>query len=79
MSVNIYTTPTCGYCQVAKKYFREHSIKFTEFDVSKDIRKAEEMVHKSRQQGVPVIDFNGEIIVGFNKNRLEQLISSRKN
>ncbi|MBN2737129.1 MAG: glutathione S-transferase N-terminal domain-containing protein [Spirochaetales bacterium] len=79
MAVSIYTTPSCGYCQVAKKYFRERGVKFTEFDITRDQRKADEMLHKSRQGGVPVIDFNGEIIVGFDQGRLERLISKSNN
>ena len=79
MAVSIYTTPSCGYCQVAKKYFRERGVRFTEYDISRDRRKADEMVYKSHQSGVPVIDFNGEIIVGFNQERLERLITRSKN
>ena len=72
MSVTIYTTPTCGYCTVAKKYFRENRVAFQEYDVSRDKRRADEMVHKSGQMGVPVIDINGKVIVGFNKSEIER-------
>lgn len=72
MAVTIYTTPSCGYCTVAKKYFRENKISFTEYDVSRDQRKADEMVRKSGQMGVPVIDVNGKVIVGFNKPEIER-------
>ncbi len=72
MAVTIYTTPSCGYCTVAKKYFRENSIPFTEYDVSRDQRKADEMVRKSGQMGVPVIDVNGKVIVGFNQPEIER-------
>lgn len=72
MAVTIYTTPSCGYCTVAKKYFRENKIPFTEYDVSRDQRKADEMVHKSGQMGVPVIDVNGKVIVGFNQPEIER-------
>jgi glutaredoxin-like YruB-family protein len=75
MSVKLYSTPSCGYCQMAKSFFRERNIKFTEYNVASDTRKAEEMVHKSRQQGVPVIDYNGKIIVGFNRAKIERLIN----
>jgi len=67
MAVTIYTTPTCGYCKVAKDYFRSEHVTFTEYNVASDQRKADEMVRKSGQMGVPVIDVNGKIIVGFNK------------
>ena len=72
MAVTIYTTPSCGYCTIAKKYFRENRVPFTEYDVSRDRRRADEMVRKSGQMGVPVIDINGRIIVGFNKPEIER-------
>jgi glutaredoxin-like YruB-family protein len=75
MAVSIYSTPSCTFCTKVKKYLRERQVKFRDYDVSKDVRKAEEMLHKSRQTGVPVIDFNGTIIVGFDKNTLDRLIA----
>jgi len=76
MSVKLYTTPTCGYCRLAKNYLNERGVKYTEYNVASDYQKAEEMITKSRQQGVPVIDFDGHIIVGFNKERLDSLITA---
>ena len=78
MSVNLYSTPSCGYCKVAKNYLRERGVKFREYNVASDSRKAEEMVYKSKQQGVPVIDFNGKIIVGFDQKKLDRLIEKSK-
>ncbi len=72
MAITIYTTPSCSYCRVAKSYFRENRVPFTEYDVSRDQRRADEMVKKSGQMGVPVIDINGRIIVGFNKPEIER-------
>ena len=66
-TVTIYSTPTCAYCKMAKAYFREKNIAYTEFNVAIDIEKAQEMIDKSGQMGVPVIDIGGNIIVGFNK------------
>jgi glutaredoxin-like YruB-family protein len=74
MAVTIYTTPTCGYCRVAKDYFRTQHIPFTEYNVASDPRRADEMVRKSHQMGVPVIDVNGRIIVGFNKPEIERAL-----
>ncbi|MBN1522835.1 MAG: NrdH-redoxin [Spirochaetales bacterium] len=76
MSVQIYTTPSCGYCTMAKQYFSQKNVSFTEFDVSRDMSKAEEMVRKSGQMGVPVIDINGRIIVGFNRPEIDKLIQN---
>ncbi len=74
MSVKIYTTPTCGYCTLAKQYFSSKHVSYTEYDVSRDVRMAEEMVRKSGQMGVPVIDINGRIIVGFNRPEIEKAL-----
>lgn len=74
MSVIIYTTPSCGYCTMAKNWFKEKKINFTEYNVARDMRKADEMVKKSGQMGVPVLDVNGRIIVGFDKQKIEQAL-----
>jgi glutaredoxin 3 len=75
MAVSVYSTPTCVYCRQVKDYLRERGVRFTDYDIARDTRKGEEMIHKSRQAAVPVIDFNGTIIVGFDRGRLEQLIA----
>ena len=72
MSVTIYTTPSCSYCRMAKDWFRQNGISFTEYNVAADMHRAEEMMHKSGQMGVPVIDVDGKIIVGFNEPALRQ-------
>lgn len=74
MAVNIYTTPTCGYCTVAKQYFQKNKISYNEFNVASDQAKAQEMVSKSGQMGVPVIDINGKVIVGFNQSEIERAL-----
>ena len=74
MSIIMYSTPSCGYCRLAKDYFRNNGIKFTEYNVAADERKAKEMTRKSGQLGVPVIDINGKILVGFDKNEIERAI-----
>ena len=75
MAVKVYSTPTCPYCTMAKKFLKENNVSFQDIDVSRDREQAMEMVTKSGQRGVPVIDFNGQIIVGFDKGRLTHLIS----
>ena len=71
-NITIYSTPTCGYCQQAKKYLTSKNIPYSEVDVSVDRAKQEEMVAKSGQFGVPVIDVGGKIIVGFDKRKLDE-------
>lgn len=73
-TVTIYTTPTCPYCQLTKRFFQEHGIEYEEVDVSQDLAKAQEMIQKSGQMGVPVIEIDGQIIVGFQKQRLEEIL-----
>ncbi len=70
--VAIYTTPSCQYCKKTKTFFDEHDIDYTEHDVSEDQDKRQEMVEKSGQMGVPVTIINGEIITGFNEDRLRE-------
>ena len=74
--VKVYSTPTCPYCRQAKDYLKEKGVDFTDLNVATDIEARNEMVKKSSQMGVPVIEFDGDIIIGFNRTRLDQLISS---
>jgi len=74
MAITLYSTPSCTYCRKAKDYFRSNRVRFTEYDVSRDQRRADEMVRKSGQMGVPVIDINGKIIVGFNQPEVERAL-----
>ncbi len=74
MAIKVYTTPTCTFCTKVKNYLRENHVKFTEYNVAKDERRADEMFRKSKQMGVPVIDVNGTIIVGFNKPELDRAL-----
>jgi len=74
MAVKVYSTPTCPYCTMTKKFLKEKGVSFQDIDVSKSREQAMEMINKSGQRGVPVIDYNGQVIVGFDKGRLTQLI-----
>ncbi len=74
MSVTIYSTPTCPYCLQAKEYFKEKGVKYTEHNVADDQDKTKEMVDKSGQMGVPVLDINGTIIVGFDKAKVDEAL-----
>ncbi len=74
MNVKVYTTPSCPYCGMAKRYLDSKNIKYDSIDVSTDRNAAAEMVNISGQRGVPVIDFEGTIIVGFDKDRIDSLL-----
>ena len=68
--VTIYSTPTCHFCHMAKDYFTENKVAFTDYDVAHDLEKRQEMIQKSGQMGVPVIMIGDELIVGFDKEKL---------
>ncbi|MDO8561122.1 MAG: Uxx-star family glutaredoxin-like (seleno)protein [bacterium] len=72
--VKIYTTPTCVYCKMAKAFFKEHNVEYSEVNVATDAKEREEMVKKSGQLGVPVIDVDGQVTVGFDQTRLSELL-----
>ncbi|MCX6702491.1 MAG: NrdH-redoxin [Candidatus Wolfebacteria bacterium] len=74
MTVKIYSTSTCPYCVMAKDFLKSNKISFEEFNVGTDTKAREEMFNKSHQMGVPVLDINGEIIVGFNRPEIERTL-----
>ena len=74
MKVTIYTTPYCTYCKMAKEYFKSKGIEYEEHDVMADVAKREEMVKKSGQLGVPVIDIDGKIVMGFDKPKINEYL-----
>ncbi|MDB5185632.1 MAG: glutaredoxin-like protein YruB-family [Candidatus Saccharibacteria bacterium] len=73
-TVKIYTTPVCGFCHMAKRYFQANGISYTEIDVSEDRDAAQEVVNKTGQLAVPVIEIDDEIVIGFDQPRLAKLL-----
>jgi len=73
-NVAIFSTPTCHFCHAAKEFFKENNIEFTDYDVSSDAEKRQEMVQKSGQMGVPVIFIEDEMIVGFDEQKVKSLL-----
>jgi len=76
-NVVVYSTPTCTWCNTIKSYFRDNNIRFRDIDVSRDQKAAEEMVKRSGQQGVPQTLINGQVVVGFDKARIDALLGIR--
>ncbi|MFZ5818770.1 MAG: glutaredoxin family protein [Chloroflexota bacterium] len=72
--VIVFSTPTCSFCNMAKKYFREKGVRFRDVDVSRDQSAARDMLRRSGQSGVPVIDIGGKIIVGFDRPKINKLL-----
>jgi len=73
-TVTVYSTPTCSWCQAAKDHLSAHGISFEDVDVQANMDRAREMIEKSGQYGVPVLDIDGEIIVGFDRARIDSLL-----
>lgn len=72
--VEIYSTPWCHFCKMAKEYFTKNNVRFAEYDVMQDAVKRQEMFDKTHQAGVPVIVIDGQVIVGFDKPKIDQLL-----
>jgi len=73
-AVSIYTTPTCHFCKEAKTFFNENNVKYNEYDVQSDLEKRKEMMDKSGQMGVPVIFIGDEMVIGFDEDRIKELL-----
>ncbi len=75
MKVKVYSTPTCPWCLKTKEFLKANKVSFIDADVGTDKVAAEEMISKSGQMGVPVIDIDGKIIVGFNETELKSSLN----
>lgn len=75
MEVKIYTTPTCPYCKMTEEFLKENNIKFEDIDVSSNPDAVQEMMEKTGQLGVPAIEIDENIITGFNKDKLKELLN----
>ena len=73
-NVIVYSTPTCPWCTKAKSYLKSNNIEFVEKDVAQDQEAAVEMVEKSGQRGVPVLDIDGDIIIGFDRENIDKIL-----
>lgn len=76
--IKVFSTPTCPYCVTLKEFLKEKGFKFEDIDVSKDEKELEEMIKKSGQMGVPVIDIDGNIVVGFDKEKIVELLKIKE-
>jgi glutaredoxin-like YruB-family protein len=72
--IKVYSTPTCPYCVTLKEWLKSKNIEFEDIDVAEDEKSRDEMIEKSGQMGVPVIDINGEIVVGFDRDRISKIL-----
>lgn len=74
MNVEIYSTPTCHFCVMAKAYFKENEIEYTEYNVAEDSTKRQEMIEMTGQMGVPVIKVGNDVMVGFNEDKVKDML-----
>jgi len=72
--ITIYSTPSCVYCNMAKTFFKANNVAFTDFNVAADLAKRKEMIEKTGQMGVPVIDIGGQIVVGFDEPKIKNAL-----
>ena len=72
--ITIYTTPWCQYCKAAKEYFQSKGMTWEEYDVMSDVARREEMIKKSGQLGVPVIDIDGKVVIGFDRPKINEYL-----
>lgn len=75
-TITVYTTPTCGWCGAVKEHLQTKGVSFEEVDVAADMNRAREMVEKSGQYGVPVVEIDGEIVIGFDRARIDELLGA---
>jgi len=76
--VKVFSTPSCPYCVTLKEFLKEHNVVFEDIDVSQDNKAADEMVEKSGQMGVPVVDIDGQIVVGFDRGKIIKLLNIKE-
>ena len=76
--IRVFTTPSCVYCVTLEAFLNEHNIEFEEIDVAEDEKAREEMIKKSGQMGVPVIEIDGEIIIGFDRKKIIELLGIKE-
>jgi len=74
MKVKVYSTPNCPYCKMTKEFLKEKGVEFEDIDVSENQKAAEEIVRKTGQMAVPIIDIDGKWVVGFDKGKIEELL-----
>jgi len=78
MAIRVFSTEICPYCVTLKKFLKEHNIEFEDIDVSANREMANEMIEKSGQTGVPVIEIDDEIVIGFDRNKISQLLNIKE-
>jgi glutaredoxin-like YruB-family protein len=74
MNVKVFSTPTCPFCVMAKDWLKERKVQFTDVNVAQDAAAAKYMIEKTQQRGVPVIEIDGQFVIGFDRAKLASLL-----
>ena len=76
--IKVFSSPFCAYCTALKEFLKEHNIEFEEFDVSQDDKARDEMIEKSKQMAIPVTEIDGEIVIGFDRGKIINLLGIKE-
>lgn len=76
--IRVFSTPTCPYCVTLKEFLKKHGFAFEDINVATDAQAREEMITKSQQMGVPVVEIDGQIVIGFDKKKIVQLLNIKE-
>lgn len=76
--VKVYSTPSCPYCFTLKEFLKEHNVEFKDIDVSQNKAELDEMIEKSGQMGVPVVNIDGQIVIGFDREKIVKLLDIKE-
>ena len=76
--IKVFSTPSCPYCVTLKEFLKEHEVDFEDINVAEDVEARKEMIEKSGQMGVPVVEIDGQIIVGFDRERISELLDLKE-
>ena len=77
-AITIYTTPTCAFCHMAKEYFKAKQVEYEEKDVTTDQQAYNELIEKTNQLGVPVLDIDGTVVIGFDRPKIDATLQEKK-
>ena len=74
-NIRVFSTSACPYCVTLKEYLKQHNLEFEDIDVSEDMKAQKEMIEKSGQMGVPVVEIDGQIIIGFDREKISKILN----
>lgn len=76
--IRVFSTPSCPYCVTLKEFLKDRGFEYEDINVATDMKAREEMVQKSQQMGVPVVEIDGQIVIGFDRKKIVQLLNIKE-